>query len=272
MSNFSLISKPVFSFCLLIVSLSGVTARAQTGRFENALDDFLEFVSGRLELGVGVNHVRLRETTRREFNNEGVFTGGFLGSIDQLHVQQRGILAPIVRLKFNENFGFQLGYRSYGARTTTFWNGHSDGSFQVNGPTLELFAKTKPIAGFSPYGAVGIAVLNGNFNHDELWHNGFSPLNPDAYRGWVNAGRPAWPNGGYRRTIDVDNTTALLLTGGCMYHINDQWKIDLSVQYMKADVDANYYLSWYGENRRDQGDFTIPMSNLNATLAVVYRF
>lgn len=232
----------------------------------------MAFAQQHLEIGVGITYTRLRETTRREFDEEGVFTGGFLGSIDKLHVEQENMLTPIIRLKWNEYFGLQIGYTSFAARTTTFWDGHTDGNFKLSGPTFEVYARARPMSGFAPYASVGVAVLNGNFQHDELWHNGFSPRNPEAYRGWVNAGRPAWPNGGYRRNIDLSNTTALLISGGCVYHISENWMIDLSVQYMSVDVDADFYLSWYDSNRRDQGSYTIPMSNVSTTLGIVYRF
>jgi hypothetical protein len=230
------------------------------------------FLSERIELGLGLTYTQLRQTTRRDYNEAGEFTGGFLGSIDRLHVEQSCVLAPLLRVKWNEHVGIQIGYTAFGAKTATFWDGHSDGSFRLSGPTFELYARSKSASDFSPYAAVGVAVLSAGFRHDELWHNGFSPRNPQAYRDWVAEGRPTWPNNGYRRTIVAEDAVAVLLSGGCMYRMTDKWLIDFSARYMKVDIDANYYLSSYGSITQDRGVYSIPMSNVSLTLSLVYDF
>ncbi len=235
-------------------------------------DGFTNFLEHHIEVGFQISGFRLKEPKRREFNVDGQFTGGFLGSIDRLNEQQRLVPTPFLRLKFHEYGGIHVGYTAVRARTTTYWDGHSDGTFDLGGPTFELFVRYKLPNDFAPYAAIGIALLSANFKHDELWHNGFSPANPQAYRDWVGAGRPAWPNGGYKRTIRVGNTTAWMLSGGCAYYLTEHWVVDLGIQYTAAEVEANYYLSWYDTIRRDQGDFTIPMDNWSLLLRMGYDF
>ncbi len=226
----------------------------------------------RLEIGVRASYFHLLEKTRREYDDQGRFTGGFLGSIDTLSEKQDPRPMPFARVLFNDWSGMQIGYASLGAKTSTFWDGHSDGTIELRGPAFELFARARLAHGFSPYAFFGIAPLRANFKHDDLWHNGFSPGNREAYDAWVAAGKPKWPNGGYRRTIALKDTIGWTLAAGCAYALPRRWSAQLDYRYMAADVKANYSLSWHGRNRQNRGNYTFPMSHHGVSLGVGYAF
>lgn len=254
-----------------LLSPKGQASPGQAWNLPSRSDKLRSFIEDHVEVGLELSYFKLQTTTKREFDETGRFTGGFLGSIDKLHAKQHKRPIPFLRLHVNRFSGIQLGYTFLNAKTSTYY-GHSDGTFRLRGLTMEMFARHRFESGFAPYVAVGLAHLNAKFDHSELWHNGFSPNNPQPYRHWVSAGRPQWPNNGYQRTIALSDTMAWTLSGGCAYYLYPNWVANVGIRYMATDVDANYYLSWYGGSRRDQGTYKFPLDNLAFQLSVSYDF
>ncbi len=256
----------------------GVTSRdgwhndGESGSRDFSTDGLREFAQNHLEIGLRTSHFRLRTRKKHEYDGDGRFIGGFMGSINRLSEQQDYKPLPFVRIHINDTFGIQLGYTRFDVKTSTYWSGHSDGTFKLRGPTLKLYASHSLSSGLEPYIGAGVARLNASFRHDELWHNGFSPNNPEAYEAWVEAGRPEWPNGGYRRTISPKDTTAWIVSGGSRYPIHENWNLDLGLRYMRAEIDTDFYLSWYETRRQDQGRYTFPMDNWSLLFSVSYDF
>lgn len=241
-------------------------------RAANPAGGLRDFLENHVEMGLRVTHFRLRTREKHEYDDDGRFTGGFMGSINRLSERQDYRPLPVLRIRINDTLGMQLGYTRFDVKTSTYWSGHSDGTFRLRGPTLKLFARHVLPSGLEPYAAAGIARLNASFRHDELWHHGFSPNDPSTYEAWVDAGRPAWPNGGYRRTISPKDTTAWIFSGGSRYPIADNWNLDVGLRYMVAEIDADFHLSWYETRRQDRGRYTFPMDNWSFLFSVSYDF
>lgn len=262
----------VLTVCSLLLATSTLVASAAgTAAWEPMANQTVAFARNHLEAGVQVSYFSLYEPTRRRFDGSGRFTGGFLGSIDKLSERQSFTPLPFVRIKLNDRAGLNVSYTTLEARTSTYY-GHSDGSIKLRGIAFEAYYRHRLPSGLIPYVALGIAPFRANFNHNELWHNGFSPASPEAYDAWVADGRPAWPNGGYQRTISLGDPIAWTAAAGCAYAINPQWMLHLGWRHMDVDVDADFYLSWYGGNRRDQGSYTFPLSHGSFQLGAAYTF
>jgi opacity protein-like surface antigen len=264
-------SKPAGArFLSVSIAVFGLLC-ANVSQADSVAGNIRDFTRERVEVGMRSAYVQLYEPRRRDYDRQGEFTGGFLGSIDKLSEKQNLMPTPFVRVTFNDAVGLQIGYASLAAKTATYY-GHSDGTIELDGPTFELYCRYRMPSGLIPYGAFGLAPLRANFKHDGLWHHGFSPGDPEAYDNWVADGKPAWPNGGYRRTIKLSNATAWMLSAGCAYALNENWSVDVGLRHMAVDVDANYYLSRYGENRQDRGSYTFPMSNGSLLMSMAYDF
>jgi hypothetical protein len=231
--------------------------------------DWLRYFEG----GFRITHFELTEDSRHTYRDDGVFKEGFLGSIDRLEENQNYFPSPYARLRLHEFFFAELGWERFGATTRTYWDNHSDGDIKAKGPSFQLLAFMPTSMNSTPYLGMGFALLNASFSNDGVWHYGFNSANDHLYDDWVEAGRDPWVNGGYRRNIEVDNTTAFLLSLGCSSELREHLHADLLVRKMWANLNAKYYLSWYGTDRRDdRGSYDFPLDSLSIQLGIRYTF
>lgn len=210
----------------------------------------------------------------------------FLGSIDHLELDEDLLPTDIfVAWFFTEDLGIEFEWDTIEADTITTQDGHNDGRVELTGPVVSLMARfpirnaREPFLNcLTPYTGVGIAVFSGHFEPEGWWHNGFS--HPDwhtaqkLYTDWLAAGQPPWPNGGYQRTLSVDNTIGFLLTGGCTAAIAavDGLSVDMYLRYMNVKSDTTVVLSRYERIIEDERTAALPLHNLTFGLGVRYAF
>lgn len=239
----------------------------------NAQEKTQDFVAGHLEVGTRITSFKLLKENK----------DSFLGSIDHLDAKQD--LAPFkifAHWFFTPRYGIELAWDHIEAATVTTEDGHSDGNIVLTGPIITVFArhpmdimiKEKALT-LVPYGGIGFVILDASFEHESWWHHGFSEDQwPDAearYNEWVASGSPPWPNGGYQRTMNLDDTIGFVLSAGCATKINKSLSIDFYLRYMDVDVDDKYTLSRYGEVFHVEYA-TFPMSNYALGLGIKYAF
>lgn len=232
-----------------------------------------ELLSGQVEVGTRITGFRLLTKTR----------GSFLGSIDSLDAKGDNIPNKLfVDWYFTPRYGIEVTWDRVEAATITTDDGHCDGSIVLAGPIITVFERRRidmMIRGraltLTPYAGMGLAILNGSFEHTGWWHHGFSADTwQDAersYNEWVAEGSPPWPNDGYQRTMNFDDTMGFVLTAGCAAEVAEKLSIDLYLRYMDVDVDDEYTLSSYGEVFQTE-KVTFPMSNYAFGLGVRYAF
>ncbi|MBI3987248.1 MAG: hypothetical protein HY343_10025 [Lentisphaerae bacterium] len=203
----------------------------------------------------------------------------FMGFIDVLEEEQD--LWPtkvFAQWLFTPYVGLELTWDQVAAK---LWNSedipHDDGMLSLRGPIVTLFGQYPNETIFTPYAGVGAGWFLADFDPNPIWHNGFGyEMTWDQavadYEAWRAAGSPEWPNNGYQRILEPEDTYGLVLTAGSSIGINRRWAADLYLRYMWADVDAHYTRRVFGEVIDDRGTFTFPLSNFAAGLGVKYLF
>jgi len=238
-------------------------------------DRLYEIIQGHLAVGFRITHFELEDYESGRYNPDGslIEGTGYLGSIVELDAKQNYLPLPYIQWFFNEYVAIELGYDRLKVRTERYTDGGSDGSFELDGPSIQLLAFWANETVFTPFIGIGVIFYNANFEHDGLWHNGFGGSNAHIdYANWKASGSPEWPNGGYQRTIDPENTTAYFVSFGTSYHVTENIIIDLFIRYMQAEVDARFYLSRYGEIFQDAGTTTFPLDNWSGQIGAKWLF
>lgn len=233
---------------------------------ENAV---LEFLHNRLEIGLRYSYFSLPNSKESQPDSDGNY---FLGSINELEADQSGSILPYLRVNFTPYIGIEAGLADYTAITRK-WTSKtdSDGTIELEGPTLAVVGCYPNESRFTPYAQLGVFFAGATFNYEEWWHNGFPSEGPE-YKAWAEAGSPPWPNGGYNRNIELSNTTAPFLAGGCSIKLMDHLSLDAQIRYMVMDVDAHYYLAIYDTIIDDRGTYVFPMDNLTYQVGIKYVF
>lgn len=226
-----------------------------------------DVLSGHLKIGVDYLYVDLQDDDRG-------INDSFLGSITKLKERQPDtLLWPFLQWNVTDYFGAEVRWFSLEAKTITYWDGHSDGSFELEGPVYAIYGRYPNRTLFTPSVGFGMTVLDVRFSHNPVWHNGFGGENRDQnYANWVAAGRPSWPNGGYRRTLSPEDTVGVVVRAAVEATFFEYVSAWVSAQYMETDVETRYTLSWYGEVRDDRGTFTFPMDSLSYGFGVSVNF
>ena len=239
---------------------------------ETAWQTTADAVHDHLRIGLRYRRIRLDDDRRSQDDS-------FLGSITELNTVDD--YEPITWLTFDWLFtpyvGARLAWEQVRAETQTSQQtaslNHSDGDVDLFGPSLMLLLRYPSSFRVTPTVGIGYAWLSATFEHNPIWHNGFGGENREiAYQVWVEAGSPAWPNGGYQRTITLDDTTAFILYGELAVRLTDRLEVHAFIQSMDVKgVDLSYELSFYGNAfRSEQAEF--PMSHTAYGLGLRWTF
>lgn len=230
-----------------------------------------ELVHNRLEIGARIIFASLEKATRREYDSNGKFTRGFLGSIDRLEPEPSLTFAPFANIMFSDDIGMELSWQSFSVRTYTVFDNHTDGLFSLAGPSCQLMYRMPNQTAFTPRIGIGAVIFNTDFDEDTAWRLGFGI---EAYQEWLDAGKPGglWPNNGFVQVIDTSNTIGLMFAAGCQALLWDNVYADIDIRYIKADVDGHYYMSQYGSVVDDRGVTTFPMTALYVSFGIRYDF
>lgn len=184
----------------------------------------------------------------------------YLGTIRELDLQTGPLSVNSLRihLLLPENFRIELGWSDFELDTHTA-EGDSDGTFTLNGPRLMALyhADVHPI--LKPTLGIGTSKISADFDANPIWFNGFRGDDKIAdYEAWRASGAPAWPNGGYRKDIKVDDIWAWHLRAGLDITYFEDWVIGLNYEYIDQSLAGDYELSYYGEPGRIEPNNTFP--------------
>ena len=237
--------------------------------WNQALNTAAEALNPRLRLGLRYRQVTLLDNKRSLENS-------FLGSIVELQSQSdfSALSWLFLEWRFNPIVALRLGMEQARAKTVTGNQiVHSDGILNIQGPALSLLLRYPNSTRLTPAGQIGAVYYAASFEHDPIWHNGFGgESREENYARWVAAGQPAWPNGGYRRSLVPENTYGLLLGTSLECQLLRRLNLLLFLDYaVVKKVDISFELSRYG-NVFQRENTAFPMSYLSAGAGLSWSF
>jgi outer membrane protein W len=190
-----------------------------------------------LEFAIRYARFQLRDKDRPSDNSD-----NYLGSINKLDEVQNNDPELVVTYMFVPTWGVSLSYNRVEAKTITKEDGHTDGVYELAGPTLAAVYRYDNESPFAPFAEGGLAFFKGDFNHD-----------------------PEWRRVGNDRLMKIDDTIGYFVTAGCDYEFLDDWSAELFVRYSRAEATDRYYLNGELREKKD-----IPMDNIALGLGVRY--
>ena len=186
-----------------------------------------------LEIGTRIIGVSLLEDTK----GTGTDTrdDNFLGSIDQLDVDQN--YAPTrlyAQYFFSDYVGAGISYDKVEADAGD--SRGSDGMLGIQGAIIYLVGRYPTESGFTPFAEAGVGLYHSSFDENADWED----------------------DGDYKRYMDVDDPTALVLGLGCDYAITATLSVNLYTRLVtNTDMDADHYNSKAPSTPRQSGDFNL---------------
>lgn len=214
-----------------------------------------DFIRGHLQIGTRSVY---RTLTDDDSGHKGgsYGTGTYLGTIYALDEDQNVLPVQFyLTYFFNDYVGIEFAYDQMEAETVAT-NGYTmdiktDGNVTLAGPTISVIGRYKNKTPVTPFVGIGAGFFSGGFDATSTW----------AYTA---------SNGAYRY-MNVDDVTALLLTAGAEWEFVEHWMLNLSLQYVSADVDAEFDGYVNGVQYAAQtGHF--PMDNIAFRIGVAYQF
>ena len=185
-------------------------------------------------------------------------SGTYLGTIYALDENQNAV--PILlnaTYFFNKYIGIEIAYDQITATTAALDSStleeKTDGDITISGPTITLLAQYRNSTNFTPYAGVGLGFYSATFDADPEWTLA-SEYNGAAYN-----------------HMEVDSVIGLHLTAGMKWLFSRNWALDLSAQYVQADVDATY-TGYYNDVLYTTQTGHFPMDNVAFRLGVAYHF
>lgn len=232
-------------------STSTTESAAESNPFWNT------YIEGHLQLGTRSVY---RVLTDGDSGHKGGYQGDgtFLGTIYGLEENQNMLpTALTLAYYFNKYLGVQLAYDSISAETRAIdiYTGleKTDGDVNLSGPTISLLARYTNSTPVTPYIGVGLGFYSASFDADPNWS-----YNP-RHEGHV-----------YNH-MDVESVVGIHFLAGADWLFYENWALNLTIQYTKADVDAAYDRYYDGElTATQEGHF--PMDNVAIGLGVSYHF
>jgi len=232
---------------------------------------WLRWLHDHVELELRLSCFGLTENTRREYDAAGTFKGGFLGSIDRLVEEQSYVPLPVLRVYPVRWLGLEAGLEQLQVETRTFYDDHTDGTFRLLGPSVLLVGRWPNASRFTPFAAGGVVIYWAEFEMEGAWHHGFNSY--AAYDEWRADGAPPYPNAGYERNIVADDlAVAYLVQAGVQVRLTRHWWLEGGARYVWLDLDAHYWLSFYGVPFEDHGTYNFPLDYLAGYAGLVCAF
>lgn len=253
----------IFSLALLSFSLPCL-ANDATGVAEKVPQEatknegiFKKYIAGHLQIGTrSVYRILTDDDSGHKGGSYG--SGTYLGTVYGLDEEQN--VAPIyasIAYYFNKYLGMEISYDRMEAKAlavnVTTLQDKSDGNVTLAGPTLNLLAKYPNATRFSPYLGVGLGFYSGSFDPDSEWESE-SQHSGRAYN-----------------HMDVDNVVGLIFTLGSEWNVTEHWLLDLSTQYVSADVDATYH-GYYNNILYTTQTGHFPLDNVAFRIGLAYKF
>jgi hypothetical protein len=257
-----------------------------SGKTADAYKKFHDFMGDRFHIGLRTASYTLDENTKQEPGED----PHYLGSIDELvDAEDSGVLGLTLGFYPIRNFGVEYRHDKVQARAfTDSADNHPDGNFVLDGPIILAVGRLpldqvvtamhkvfdwppegegvayEVAARFIPYVGVGAPQMDGTFDADTWWGQGFG--SPAA---WEAEGRPPSTTNGHTRQIRiVGENLGTYYTYGLSVRIVDAVYIDISQSRLDAELEAEFYLD--GGELRDTG--TIPMGYVSSSVGIRYYF
>lgn len=223
--------------------------------FERSVQELWSWVhhaiTGRVEIGVRVQHFELQEESRRSFNDDGSFKEGFIRgtSVDRLDAEQSYTPIPFLRIILLDYVSASMTYEMARAKTLTYYqpgtgyDGHTDGTLQLSGPAFHLELRYPNETAIIPYAQLGWIWYAADFENDRAWSEG---------------GKRLWR---------ANATTGTRFALGVQWDITQNWGLEGFFARTDVDVNAEYYF-----HGRLRASGTFPMTHDSFGLAMKYRF
>lgn len=184
---------------------------------------------------------------------------------------QQSNWAPFINLL--EKTGVELTWDELRAKTITSADevepAYTDGTIVVKGPMLSCIVNVENSTPVTPYFGLGLAIYNDISVTKGWWHWGFG--NEESYRQWVEEGSTGNPNGGWRRTFNIDDDWGTFWYIGAAIKIYDNWDIDIFYRDTNIEFDNKFTIS-VGDKvvntRRSKWD----LSNKTYGMGIKYTF
>ena len=219
--------------CLFVKGLSCFAGEESPATITSK--DTTPWTAGRLDLGLRYVYVSLKD------DNRGIGEGrNFLGSINKLEEDQNDYPFPYVSYLVCRYFAVVLSYDELRAKTITKEDGHTDGTYEMTGPTLSGAFRMELCSRATALIEAGVAFYSGDFDHD-----------------------PVWRSVGNDRLMVIDDANGAFVSAGVDVALCKDWSAELAWRYMDLDVGDKYYLN--GELRSSE---TIPLDNSGISLTI----
>jgi len=189
----------------------------------------------------------------------------FLGTINELKEVQNGLpIRLFVDWFFTPTWGVELTWDSLKVQTWT-QEGYTDGDFTLKGPMISFIGRYENSSQWTPYGSVGLAYFQADFEYDTAWQIGY-----DNAQHWAEYGFSPTPYRGRIRNMDLSNPIGVLLNAGCEYKFSEAWSADIFLRLTYVEVKDHCTVTEYGVPWRDVGTENIPLSNYAIGLGIRY--
>ncbi|NQU39102.1 MAG: hypothetical protein HQ523_04035 [Lentisphaerae bacterium] len=269
--------------------LSGVHAAPPTATPEYRTDtrtsgDWWEPMRVGLRVGYTSldDHSRIPEDSNADgmISADEVLAVSYMGSITELDAEQWYLPTDLyVQWELSPYWGLELGWDHLKAKTSTYWDGHSDGSFFLSGPHLGLYAAYANRTRFTPYVQAGIVYYSARFNPEEQWT---VLMDDEVYAEWLAAGSPETWFDGRQQRLEADDAYGTFMMAGCEIALTETLSLEAFFKCVEMEVYAHWQNSQLffdeahpnGERRDtlDNGFFRYPASTTLIGLGIQYRF
>ncbi len=234
--------------------LPSVYRRSAAG-FDGILD-YDKLLRARLQLGTRMAY---RFLTKGDSGHKwGVHgSGTFLGTIYSLKEKQDMMpLQLYASWYFTDYIGVELAYDQLEVETAATNIYHrvvkNDGNLKLSGPTLMLLGRYPNLTQFTPWAGVGLGFYRTSFDAASYWAH----------------------NPGFRNSyskMSTSNTYGFLFAAGVDWAIMEHWNINLSLQYLSAEVDA-VFRGYLNDKLYTTQSGSFPMDNIAIRLGAAYQF
>lgn len=180
------------------------------------------------------------------------------------------MLLPWLGVEFNYNHKLQIDVNEDNAKIGRL-NAQQIGTSLFLRYSDEIIAGRRSIPLRIQAGAGAAVLVDTELKGNGWWRNGFEADNRSAYRDWVAAGSPDWPNEGLQRSATPSDSLALSLDLCTSIGITQSLFFDVYLQYLYSKMDTDFDSTWRG-SRESTFDGSITINDLSGGIGLRYSF
>lgn len=252
--------------------IKGADPSAPSLTAKNGWEKFYDsFIRDRLEIGLRWDFRSLDNPTKWDAEKN----WGFVGTISELQEKDPSFANIYIGYSISEWFGLGLTWDSLKATAHTGYtiDGHNDGDFVTEGPTLTAVFTVPGILDdkLVPYAEVGAYFVSAEFDAAYWWEYGYAL--PAAYQE-LGSPKDYKPRNGKHRIIDTKESTKLgFVYGiGVKYYFTNYLCLDLAYRHINAEASAHYYMQIGNKVVIDHEKQKIPMDHSVFSVGLRYAF